>query len=367
MAFESGSLSFRTFLLPSDLPDNAIQRFAQHAVPPLTFTLAENTLQGWVTGRHLLDRNINEDSAMFAGSLRLTLMKAERTIPPALLRAECKMEELAEMQAKGVAYLRRNERSAIKKQVTERLLPQMPPVLTGIDWTALPDSRYLYATALSDKQLDAFCLHFRNTTGMHPEALTPETLAAILVKRDCRNLAPVSFSPEMDDSSAELHIGRDFLTWLWFFAEACGGEIEVEGENATILVEGPLSFAFEGAGAHETVLRKGQPTISAEAKTALLAGKKLRVAKLTIAMHDQEWKLTFDADTFAYRSVTLPKGEEIIGPEERFLDRFHAIERLRAIMTAFYQRFLDERLHETEWLAVRKTIHQWVADRRTRT
>jgi len=367
MSFESGSLSFRIFHLPSELTADAIERFARHAVPPLTFTLAENTLQGWVTGRHLLDRNITPDSAMISGCLRLTLMKAERTIPPALLRAECKMEELAELQAKGVAYLRRNERSAIKKQVIERLLPQMPPVLTGIDWTALPDSRYLYATALSDKQLDAFCLHFRNTTGLHPEALTPETLAAMLAGRDCRNLTPVSFSPEMEDSTAELHIGRDFLTWLWFFAEACGGQIDVDGEAATILVEGPLTFAFEGAGAHETVLRKGQPTISAEAKTALLAGKKLRSAKLTIVMHDQEWKLTLDADSFAYRSVALPKGEEVIGPEERFLDRFHAIERLRGIMTAFYQQFLDERLNETEWLALRRTIHQWVAERRTRT
>jgi hypothetical protein len=367
MAFESGSLSFRIFMLPSDLPGDLISRFHRHAAPPLQFSLTENTLQGWVTGRHLLDRNITEDSAYVASCLRLTLMKADRVIPPALLRAECKMEELAEMQAKGVPYLRRNERSAIKKQVTERLLPQMPPVLTGIDWTALPDSRYIYATALSDKQLDAFGLHFRNTTGVHPEALTPETMAAVLAGKDCRNIASVSFSPEMDDSAAELRIGRDFLTWLWFFAEACGGEMEIEGESATILVEGPLSFAFEGAGAHETVLRKGQPTISAEAKTALLAGKKLRSAKLTIVMHEQEWKFTLDADTFAFRSVSLPKGEEIIGPEEKFLDRFHAVERLRMIMTAFYQRFLKDRLDEKEWLAVSKTIHQWVTERRTRT
>ena len=367
MGLESGSLSFRIFQLPANLPEDVVQQFARHAAPALQFSMAENTLQGWVTGRHLLDRNITEDTAYLAGCLRLTLMKAERTIPPALLRAECKMEELAEMQAKGVSYLRRNERSAIKKQVTERLLPQMPPVLTGIDWTARPDSRHLYATALTDKQLDAFSLHFRSTTGLHPEPLTPETLAAVLMGKDCRNLMPVSFSPEMDDSVAELHIGRDFLTWLWFFAEACGGQIEVEGDLAAILVEGPLHFAFEGAGAHETVLKKGQPTISAEAKTALLAGKKLRSAKLTISMHDQEWKLSLDADTFACRSVVLPKGEEVIGPEERFLDRFHAIERLQSVLTELYKRFLQERLNETEWTAVRKTIHQWVAGRSTRT
>jgi len=367
MAFESGSLSFRIFQLPSSLPEDVIHQFATHAAPALQFSLSENTIQGWVTGRHLLDRNITQDTGYLAGCLRLTLMKAERTIPPALLRAECKMEELAEMQVKGVTYLRRNERSAIKKQVTERLLPEMPPVLTGIDWTARPDNRHLYATALTDKQLDAFCLHFRAATGLHPEPLTPETLAAVLASKDCRNLTPVSFSPEMDDHSAELHIGRDFLTWLWFFGEACGGEIEVEDEFAAVLVEGPLHFAFEGAGAHETVLKKGQPTISAEAKTALLAGKKLRSAKITISMHEQEWKLTLDADTFAYRSVVLPKGEEVIGPEERFLDRFHAIERLQSVLNALYKRFLVERLDEKEWSAIHKTIHQWVMERSTRT
>ncbi len=365
MSFESGSVSFRAFQLPAALPDTILSRFAADAAPPLVFSEANMPIEGWVTGRHLLDRNITEDSAIVAGCLRLTLMKAERIIPPALLRAECRMEELAEMQARGVPYLRRNERSAIKKQVTERLLPQMPPTLTGIDWAGKPESQDLYASALSDKQLDAFCLHFRRTTGVHPEPLTPETLAAVIAGKDCRNLTPSSFSPEMEDNAAEARIGRDFLTWLWFFSEACGGMIEIEDGSAAIIVEGPLSFSFEGAGAHETVLKKGQPVVSSEAKTALLCGKKLRAARLTIVHAEQEWKLTLDADSFVFRSVSLPKSEAV-GPDETFLDRFLAIERLMTIFSSFYRRFLGERLDPGEWPAVRNTIHKWVVDRRAR-
>ncbi len=365
MSFESGTVSFRIFHLSQPLSTESIQQFAKQAAPSIEFLTGSQPVEGWVTGRHLLDRNINEDSAMVAGCLRLTLMKAERVIPPALLRAECKMEELAEMQARGVAYLRRNERSAIKKQVTERLLPQMPPTLTGIDWTAKPDTHTLYATALSEKQLDAFALHFRQTTSMHPEPLTPETWATLLAGRDCRNLSPTSFSPDMDDTTAEAQVGRDFLTWLWFFSEACGGQIETDEGVAGILVEGPLAFAFEGAGAHETVLRKGQPVISSEAKTALVCGKKLRSARLTITLGDQEWKCTLDADSFTFRSVRLPKGETV-GAEEMFLDRFLCIERMQTILDSFYKRFLQERLDPEEWPAVRHTIHDWVRNRSTR-
>ena len=75
-----------------------IARFATNALPPLE-TLADGTIHGFVTGRHMLDRNITDDSATYGGYLRLALVQAEHKVPAKLLRAECKMEELAQMAA----------------------------------------------------------------------------------------------------------------------------------------------------------------------------------------------------------------------------------------------------------------------------
>jgi hypothetical protein len=364
MSLESGSVSYRMFYMRPTLPRDFVENFASHALPPID-TLSVGEISGWVSGRHLLDRRITEDNATLASYVRLTLCKAERKIPPALLKAECKMEELAELQARGIAFLKRTEKSEIKKQVTERLLPDMPPTLTGIDFVCEQDGNILYATATSDTQIDAFTLHFSQATGVDLIPVTPFTVAAKERKTDLRDLPPTSFSPDCDDDTAETQIGRDFLTWLWYFSEACGGVASLDDGEFAVAIEGPLSFVFEGNGAHETVLRKGMPVVSAEAKTALTSGKKLKRAKVTFARGEDMWSLTLDADEFVCRGVQLPKGENL-DLASKFQDRVLAMETLRQIITGFYNRFLDERLDPKEWQAVREDIHKWVGARKAR-
>jgi len=364
MSFESGSVSYRMFYMNPALPSDHVARFAAQALPPIE-TLSSGEISGWVTGRHLLDRHITEDTTYQAGYVRLSLTKAERKIPPALLKAECKLEEIAEQQAHGLAFLKRAERSAIRKAVTERLLPSMPPTLTAIDLVCEREGDILYASACSDKQVDALTLHVRQAIGVDLIPMTPFSIAAKERSVDLRDVAPTSFSPDCEDETAENQIGRDFLTWLWFFSEACGGLASLDDGEFAVAIEGPLSFIYEGNGAHETVLRKGMPIVSAEAKTALTSGKKLKRAKILFARGEDTWGLTLDADEFICRSVQLPKGENL-DAISRFQDRVLAMETLRAILTGFYGRFLDERLNPKEWQAIRSDIHKWVSSRKAR-
>jgi hypothetical protein len=364
MGLESGSVSYRMFYIKPCLPTDYAERFYAQALPSID-SLTTGDITGWVTGRHLLDRNINEDSATLASYVRLTLCKAERKIPTALLKAECKMEELAELNARGIAFLKRAEKSEIKKQVTDRLLPDMPPTLTGIDFVCEQDGDILYATATSDKQIDALTLAMRQAVGLDLIPVTPFTIAAKERKIDLRDLAPTSFSPDCDDDTAENQVGRDFLTWLWYFSEGCGGLASLDVGEIAVAIEGPLSFIFEGNGAHETVLRKGMPVVSAEAKTALTSGKKLKRAKVTFARGEEVWTLTLDADEFVCRSVQLPKGENL-DSVSKFQDRVLALETLHQIISGFYNRFLDERLNAGEWKNIREDIHKWVTARKAR-
>ena len=128
MGFEKGSLSFRMFFASRDLGTDDVDKFAAQALPPLN-TLIEDEVHGWVAGRHLLDRNITEESAFLGGYLRLTLTQAKKTVPTSLLTAECAVEEMAVMEADAKEYLNQQARSEIRKQVKERLLPDMPPQL----------------------------------------------------------------------------------------------------------------------------------------------------------------------------------------------------------------------------------------------
>lgn len=361
MGFESGSISFRMFYVPKPLPEDCVGRFAKLTPPPLE-TLGDGSISGWVTSRHLLDSNIIEETAYVAGYLRLSLMKAERKIPPALLRAECKMEELAEMAANGYTFLKRSVKSEIKRSIIARLLPKMPPTLTDIPFVYDARNQILFAAALSDKQVEALTIIFNRTTGINIIPVTPATAAVSRKGIDVRDIPPTSFSPECDDSVAGDSIGQDFLTWLWFFSEARGGIMNIDGIDFAVMIDGPLTFVHEGDGAHETIVRKGSPLVSAEAKTALNSGKKLRRAKVTLARGEELWTVTMDADDFMMRGLKVPKGEAI-DPIGIFEERVIMLKLFQDTLLAFFDRFLSERADRSKWESTIKDIRAWVTER----
>ena len=366
MSFESGSIALRLFYVRKPLPASVWKDFAKHAAPPLK-TLGPEAIHGWVGGRHLLDTPITEENAFFGGYLRLVLMKAERKVPQSLLRAECMLEEVAHMQAEGKPFVDRKTRSEIRKEVLNRLLPTMPPTLKGVPFVYDERAGILYAGATAENQMDAFIINFKSATGVD---LIPVECGTAVAKRRGVNVAEwpkTSFSPEVPDDEMEDAPGLDFLTWLWFASEARGGifNSKEDGELG-IAIEGPLLVTRAGAGAHEISLRKGLPTVSAEAQTALLSGKKLRRAKLLLARADEAWSCSFDAETFVFRALKLPEPKEMLDPASRFQERILKIGVFRDLFFSLFDRFLHERCDAKKWDATLNEIHQWVAGRSAR-
>ena len=362
MGFEKGSLSFRMFFVSRDLGPGDVDAFAAQALPPLT-TLVEEEVHGWVAGRHLLDRSITEASAFLGGYLRLTLTQAKKAVPTSLLTAECAVEEMAAMEADAKQYLNQQARSEIRKQVKERLLPDMPPQLKGIDFVFDERSHMLYASATSEKQLDAFVLGLLQTTGCSAEAADPETIAAKTETVDVHNWTPASFSEDLEDGMVDGTAGREFLMWLWFCSEKRGGlAIVPEVGEIAFMVEGPLTFVMEGKGAHEITLRKGEPMRSAEARTALLSGKKLKKARLQFVRGEEAWAFTFDADEFIFRSLKLPQTEtyDRIG---KFQERMVLLETFRQSFFHLFREFVKERDTFSQWGKTKEAMRQWVAER----
>lgn len=361
MSFESGSVSFRMFYVPGTLPDEIVERFAARVLGPVD-SLGDEEIHGWVGSRHLLDRDIRAGTAWPAGYLRLTLCQAQRKIPASLLRAECRIEETARMEAEHRDYVNRQTRSEIKKQVTERLLPQMPPVLRGMDFCYDRPAGMLYAAALNEKQLDAFMLNFGMTTGV--KLVPADPVSAAWHEAQCRagGWMPWSFAAEQ---WADCAPGREFLMWLWFMSEAKGGEMNLpDGGRFAVLVEGPLLFDQEEQG--ETAIRKGEPMVSAETRAALLSGKKLRRARLTLARGGEEqWSCTFDADAFVVRGLKLPKTESI-DAHGRFQERMESLDTFRRALLGLYAAFCKQRDDAGACRALGSEMKAWMAARPAR-
>ncbi len=361
MPFEKGSVSFRIYI-GSDLPEDVVERFSKNALPPLN-TLAQEELHGWVAGRHLLDSNINEGSAYVGGYLRLTLTKAVKKIPSSLLNAECAMEEVAHMEAEGVEFVNQTARREIKEQVRERLLPQMPPQLQGIDFVHDPATNFVYSTATSDSQTEAFQLNYQSTVGHGVEPADPFGLALRIFHKDVRDWAPESFSPDVEAGMCDGNAGREFMMWLWYTAEQNMGGTDIEHVgNIAMNIEGPLVLVNEGGGAHETVIKKGNPLNSSEARTALLAGKMLKRAKVNMALGEQVWSFTMDADEFKFSGMKIPPTESY-DATSRFAERMVHLDMFRRIFFGFFKMFVDVRTDSQKWKEVVEAMREWVAER----
>jgi hypothetical protein len=361
MAFESGSLSFRMFYVPKGLPDSIHERFADDVLGSIDHLLDEE-LHGWVGSRHLLDREIHEGSAWPAGFLRLALCQAQRKIPASLLRAECRIEEMVWMQAENRDYVNRQTRSEIKQQVIERLLPQMPPTLKGIDFCYDRKAGILYATALSEKQMDAFLINFTKTTGA--KLIPVDPISAAWNRAQCRADQWPRWGLAAEQW-ADCAPGREFLLWLWFMSEAKGGQVALsDGGQFAVLVEGPLLFDQEEQG--ETIIRKGEPLVSAETRAALLSGKKLRRAKLMLARSDEEqWSCILDADEFVIRGLKLPK-TEAIDADGRFQERMEMLDVFRLAFLGLYKTFVTLRDDIDSCKILTAEMRKWITSRPAR-
>ncbi len=362
MSFDSGTISFRLFHLREPLQRNALDKFAANVVAPLE-TLAREPLQGWVSPRHLLDREITEEHCFFSSWIHVVLLRAEKRVPPPLLRAYCRIEEEIERRARKVEVLHRKVRAEIKERVMEQLQPGMPPTLTGAGLVADLRNERLLVEALSDSQIDRFTPLFRETTGQVPLVMTPEMVAMLRQRVNATDLLPSSFTSDTAVESDPLpSLGLEFMTWLWYAWEREGGVFTLphSGEFGYML-EGPLLFYREGEGAHEAVLRKGTPLLSREAGTALHCGKKLKRAKLHLARADQLWSATIDAD-FSFRSVKLPPGEQkdTIG---RFQERMIALETFLEAFFVLYDKFLKIRCDRSAWSLCQTAIQNWVTEK----
>lgn len=335
---------------------------AAKAIPPIDGMVGDEVV-GFATSRHLLDRNITEDTAVVGGYVSMCVTKAERKVSAALYKTECRICELAEGAGRP---LPRDRRNAIRQETSERLKKAVQPTLSGIHFVVEPSVSFngghrIYATAISEKQMDAL-FYMLLQAGIQVLTMTPEVIAVQETDGalNPRDLPPVCFSGQAENATRTL--GQDFLTYLWHFSETRGTVADCNNTQWAIGIDGPLYFHCEGEGAHEVVLRKGLPGASAEARDALRYGKKLRAATIVLACGDQQFKFTLEADTFSFRSVRLPTCERL-DSVSRFQERMLAINRLTAMMIFLYRRFLHLRMREVEWAEEVESIGDWIQKR----
>jgi recombination associated protein RdgC len=183
----------------------------------------------------------------------------------------------------------------------------------------------------------------------------------MLTRDDVYSFPPKSFSFNVPDTCADITAGREFLTWLWYCSEMRGGlhRSDTIGQFA-YMIDGPLDFVLEGRGAHETIMKKGEPLLAAETKAALLAGKTLKQARIIFARGEEVWACSLDADVFAFKGLKLPPTESFdrVG---KFQERMIHLVTFRTLFLELFTTYLAER--SNNWETISNEIKHWVQNR----
>ncbi len=158
-------------------------------------------------------------------------------------------------------------------------------------------------------------------------------------------------------------LGEEFLTWLWFRWETDGGEYALSaGRTVGIALDDFLVFAAPSDDETEQTLRHGLPTRTAEARTALRQGRRLKKAKLIIAEGSRQWTATLEASTMTLTGVRLPEdAEDVETPQDRTADRTANWLAIYEVVMAVYGVFLRERLASDYHSGVGEQQANWMA------
>ncbi len=363
MSLEKGSTALTTFRLEDKLPDDALERFAAKRAIKFDETGPEDCI-GWVSGRHLLERRIDEETAMLGGAYHLNMRITRRVIPPALLKALVKESEIEYRRTKSTDFVPVSVKKDLTKSVLEKHLKMLPPRLSGIPVAVDRAANLLHVASASARQLDTVLTLFMETFEMEPIKIDFEDIASRVWDTD----EPPSRVDFMENPPEESFIpGRDFLTWLWFRSSTGDNKFKTsEGESFEAVVGGPLLLAMvdvgdgPGQGAGELTLKKGVPESSAEAKAALSVGKKLKKSQLVIKSNNANWDGQFNADLFNFTGLKLPATEKGGDEHSIFDERINSMRFLVTAMETMASAFLNS-LKSPDWEKELVEIRKWAS------
>jgi hypothetical protein len=163
-------------------------------------------------------------------------------------------------------------------------------------------------------------------------------------------------------------LSREFLTWLWFFAEQHEGRFELElnagtRKKAQLWLDDRIVLAAKTGRSHEHIIKGGVPSTSDEAGICLKSGKAVK-----------ELKIALEVDGLGLFSATLsgdeaiPKGLRLPEPDEQsdqtvLEQRIASLAIFNQAIDQLFAKFMDDRtsnIWDTNHLGA---IKSWIQSR----
>ncbi|MDJ0973358.1 MAG: hypothetical protein QNJ98_02715 [Planctomycetota bacterium] len=161
----------------------------------------------------------------------------------------------------------------------------------------------------------------------------------------------------VDDRGGMDYLGPEFLTWLWWRAEADPCFRHEDGTEVFVHFDEHLEFRGERSAARRVILRTGMPGASMEARAALRSGKTLVSARILMARGEDEVRFTLRAEDLDISGLRLPAPEGDT-PYDRLVACLDAQDQFVDDLELCLKTFLATRL-EPRWEEEVETIRRW--------
>lgn len=169
--------------------------------------------------------------------------------------------------------------------------------------------------------------------------------------------------------NADILLGQEFLTWLWFRSEKNNGVFrlskrsEKAGEAFQVSLEQRLVVRGGEGDNQETASVSGAFSPLREARLGLSTGKKVVRALIRFSKDELDWQMTLRAEDFSIGSLRTPpiaKPEEGDDPDGTFLEKIYLIDACLVLLDDVYAQFLEVRIDPTRWQEEVKDLSIWI-------
>ena len=135
-------------------------------------------------------------------------------------------------------------------------------------------------------------------------------------------------------------LGREFLTWLWYFSESQNHQIHIPSLGQfKFYIDDKIVLVSSGGSVLESALKGGTPAYAQESVTALKSGKLIQEAKLVLQNADHLWSWTLRGDDMTLRGLRLPSVQES-DAFSHMQTRIRHLETLNQVMEYLFNHYL---------------------------
>lgn len=158
-------------------------------------------------------------------------------------------------------------------------------------------------------------------------------------------------------------LGREFLTWLLFRAEAGDPVVQVDGEDVVVGYTGRITLRGLHSDVVEMSARGSLAPYSDQVKHSLDRGLLVHAARLQLRRGERTWEVGLDAEFLDVRAAKLPA---LLSEEEddKVAERLYLVEQLSQMVDALLGTFMQVRTMRTWSKQVVPAMKAWMKPER---